>query len=92
MALVALPGFDATPFTTSYGGRLSFGNVSTSTLRHAGRPELVAGAGRDPSADSRVKTFWYDQSSSILNQLPTEFVPFGSATYGVSVGTGGLGY
>ncbi|MFN7972963.1 MAG: hypothetical protein U0166_11535 [Acidobacteriota bacterium] len=84
-AIGAMPGFDVTAFPTYYGGRAGAGDVSAD-----GREDLLAGAGRDSTADSRVKSYAY--SGAALGQLPGSFTPFGSAVYGVNVAGGTLGY
>ncbi|MFN7974026.1 MAG: kelch repeat-containing protein [Acidobacteriota bacterium] len=83
--VAAMPGFDVTPITTSYGGRVGAGDVS-----HVGRDQLLTGAGRDPVADSTVRA--YDYASAVLAPLSPISSPFGVSTYGVNVAGGGLGY
>ncbi|MFN7972094.1 MAG: hypothetical protein U0166_07040 [Acidobacteriota bacterium] len=84
-AIAAAPGFDVTPFTTSYGGRAGLGNVGATSGW-----DLLAGAGRDPAADSTVKGYSYDGAA--LSPLAGSFVPFGTATFGVNVASGDLGF
>ena len=79
------PGFTVTPFTTLYGGRIGAGDVDVD-----GRADLLAGAGRDPAADSTVRGYAY--SGSALTALPgTPFLPF-TGRHGVNVAAGALGY
>ena len=83
--LAGLPGFDVTTFTaTLYGGRVGLGDVSSNFSE-----DLLAGAGRDPSADSTVESYRYDGAA--LTLLPNSFMPFGSL-YGVNVTEGALGH
>ncbi|MFN7975198.1 MAG: hypothetical protein U0166_23075 [Acidobacteriota bacterium] len=81
-AIAALPGFDVTPFTTSYGGRVGLGSIPAD-----GRDDLVAGAGRDPAADATVAAHRYT-GASLTPYAP--FVAFPAATYGVSATAGDL--
>jgi hypothetical protein len=81
-AIAALAGFDATPFSTLYGGRAALGSVPQD-----GRDDLVCGAGPAPSADSTVRAFRYAGGS--LGAYPT-FVPFPGAAYGVNATAGDL--
>ena len=85
LSVAALPGFDVTPFTTLYGGRVGVGDVTQDS-----NEDLLVGAGRDPAANSRVRAYAYDGAG--LSALPPDFVAFGSANYGVNVASGGLGY
>ena len=76
--VTALPGFDVTlPIATSYGGRFGLGDMTPD-----GGDDLLAGAGRDPAADSTVRT--YDYTGTALVLRPGSFQPFG-AGYGVNV-------
>ena len=91
VGVVAMPGFDVTPYPTLYGGRVALGDIDHSNFRHhQGKLEVVTGAGPDPAADSAMKAFVYDGAS--LAQLPVLALPFGTAGYGVSVAAGQLGY
>ncbi|MFN8176309.1 MAG: Ig domain-containing protein [bacterium] len=81
----ALPGFDITPFTTFYGGRVGLGDFTLD-----GVCELIAGAGPDPVATAVVDAFAYNGSA--LTAIPgSGFVPF-AGTFGVNVGAGFLGF
>ena len=80
--VAALPGFQKTPFSTGYGGRVDGGPVTTVG-------ELIAAAGRDPSASAQVKTFRYENATL----TPTvAFNPFPGSTYGVNATSDWLGY
>ncbi|MFN7970763.1 MAG: putative Ig domain-containing protein [Acidobacteriota bacterium] len=82
--IAGLPGFDVTPYATTYGGRVGAGDVSLD-----GREDLLTGAGRDPAASSQVRAYAYITSS--LNVLPGTFLPF-TTSYGVNVAGALLGY
>ena len=84
--LSALPGYDATPFATSYGGRVGLGDVTSD-----GDDELMAAPGRDPAASARVKPFHYD-GASLTAVAPGVFTAFATGSYGVNVAGGALGY
>ena len=84
-AVAAIAGFDVTPYATHYGARGGTGDVDGD-----GRADLLAGAGRDPAADSLVRR--YALRSGSLAPIAGSFVPFGTATYGVSVTGLALGY
>ena len=84
VAVSALPGYDVTPFASVYGARLNLGDLTGD-----GSWDLLAGAGRDPSASSTVLGYSYDGAS--LTQLPGSFLPF-TGTYGVNVAAGALGH
>ncbi|MFN7972179.1 MAG: choice-of-anchor B family protein [Acidobacteriota bacterium] len=89
-AVAAIAGYDITPFTSSYGGRLGISNVDPSPFRrHTRKLELLAAAGPDPAADATVKTFHYDPPN--LNNTGVTFVAF-PGFYGVNVAGGNLGY
>ncbi|MFN7971220.1 MAG: M14 family zinc carboxypeptidase [Acidobacteriota bacterium] len=81
-AIAALPGFDATPYTSLYGGRAGLGDVDLDA-----RADLVAAPGRDPAAQANAITFGYDGTALI--QI-VAFSPF-TTTYGANVATGALG-
>ena len=84
-AVAGLRGFDVIAFpATSYGGRIGLADVSPD-----GRADLLAGAGRDPSAASTVKAYAYDGTA--LTQLAGSFTPFAGG-YGVNVAGGRFGY
>ncbi|MFN7975359.1 MAG: kelch repeat-containing protein [Acidobacteriota bacterium] len=84
-AISAIPGFDVTVSTaTSYGGRASIGNVTGGAAS-----ELLAGQGRDPSADSTVMPYLFQ--SGQLAPLAA-FIPFPSSGYGVNPGSATLGF
>ncbi|MFN7976308.1 MAG: Ig domain-containing protein [Acidobacteriota bacterium] len=85
VAVTFMTGFDVTPFPTTYGGRLGGGDVSAD-----GREDLVAGAGRDPSADATVRSFSYQGGG--LVPIPNPFLAFPTALYGVNVSTAALSY
>ena len=84
-AIVAMAGFDKTPYPTLFGGRVGRGDLTGD-----GRDELVTGAGPDPTADSTVKAYAYDGGD--LNKLAGDFVPFASDLYGVNATAATLGY
>ncbi|MFN7974476.1 MAG: hypothetical protein U0166_19340 [Acidobacteriota bacterium] len=81
----AAPGYQVTAFPTFYGGRVGLGDIDGT-----GNAELLAGAGRDPAADSTVARYTY--TGSALTAVAPSFAPFGTATYGVNVAGGALGY
>ena len=84
-ALGLIPGFDVTPLSTLYGGRVGLGDIEAD-----GALDLLAGAGRDPGADATVLAFGYAAGS--FSSIPgTPFLPFGGL-YGVNVTAGALGY
>ncbi|MFN7973419.1 MAG: hypothetical protein U0166_13900 [Acidobacteriota bacterium] len=84
-AISALAGYDVTPFTTYYGGRVGLGDVDPD-----GKWDLLAGAGRDPAADSSVYAFRYD-TATLTPLTSTPFLPF-PAFYGVNPSAGYLNY
>ena len=73
------------PYTTLYGGRVAMGDIDGDSAS-----DLVTGAGRDPLADSTVRTYAHDGSQ--LTQISTEFVAFPATTFGVNVSAGLMGY
>ena len=75
-AVAALPGYDFTPFSTMYGGKLALGDVDGDLNENA--LELIAGAGPDPSADSTVVILFSDGSPG------TSWQGIPGATYGVN--------
>lgn len=85
-AVSALPGFQAQPYPSLYGGRIELGGLSPATPDR--RAALITGAGPDPTADSTVLAFVYDGSA--LTSVSTSFVPF-TGGYGVNPATGPLG-
>ncbi|MFN7974374.1 MAG: Ig domain-containing protein [Acidobacteriota bacterium] len=80
----ALPGFDITPFTTMYGGRVGAGDLLGDLSE-----DLIAGAG--PNSVATSETQGYDYTGSALVLVPPTFVPF-TGGYGVNVSGGILGY
>ncbi|MFN7974120.1 MAG: putative Ig domain-containing protein [Acidobacteriota bacterium] len=84
-SIAPLAGFDVTAFPTSYGGRVGLGDSGSD-----GPADLVAGAGRDASANATVKAYTYTGSSLVLQ--PGSFDPFPGATYGVNATGGDLGF
>ncbi len=83
--IAALSGFDITPFTTLYGGRVGIGDVEND-----GSADLLGGPGRDPAASAEIRSWSY--SASTLTPLPgTPFTAFPGG-YGVNIATGSLGY
>ncbi|MFN7974602.1 MAG: hypothetical protein U0166_19990 [Acidobacteriota bacterium] len=84
-SIQSLPGYDVTPFATFYGARPGAGDLTGDT-----REDLIAGAGRDPAADSTVKA--YDYNGSSLTLLTGSFVPFPGTFHGVNVSGAALGY
>lgn len=72
-------------FTTLYGARVGLADVESS-----GSWDLLAGRGRDPSADSEVRAYRYVGGLTLAG---TPFVPFTAAGYGhgVNVCGGALG-
>ena len=84
-AIAPLAGFDVTPFGSLYGGRLGGGEITGS-----GASELLTGAGPDPAAPSTVISFIY--TGSLLSQLPNQFTPYASDTYGVNMQGASMGY
>ncbi len=81
----ALPGFDVTlPIQAIYGGRIGLADVTGE-----GAADLLAGAGRDPTADSTVRPYVYIGGS--LAPL-VSFNPFPGGTYGVNPAGGALGW
>ena len=83
-SVAPLAGFDVTPFTTSYGGRVGLGE-----LTDASRHSMLTGAGRDPAADSTVRG--YDYQGGALQALPASFQAFPGTMYGVNVSAGPMG-
>jgi len=78
----ALPGFDRTPYTTAYGGRVAAGDVNED-----GRDDLVASPGPDPAAAPSVGSWSY--GGAMLVPLGPTFIPFpGSYGNNVAVTTG----
>ena len=85
-SVAAMAGFDVTPFSTMYGGRVGLGDVAADTPP---RDELLAGAGRDPAAPATVIPHAY--AGGQLTVLGSSFTPFGPG-YGVNVTAGPLGF
>ena len=83
-ALTSIPGFDVSPVTTLYGGRVGLGDLSFD-----GAAELLVGAGRDPAADASARGYRFVGSLDPLNGTP--FLPF-TGSHGVNIGSAGLGY
>jgi hypothetical protein len=84
-SVASLAGFDLTlPTPTAFGARVATVDV----LGDAGE-DLVAGAGPDPAADSRVRS--YDYTGGALSLLPVTFAPFAPG-YGVNVAGGRLAW
>ncbi|MFN7975170.1 MAG: hypothetical protein U0166_22935, partial [Acidobacteriota bacterium] len=79
-AVTALPGFDVTPYTTTYGGCLAIGNVQSGRGK-----ELITGAGPDPVAPSIAAAFHY--SGTTLRPVSSAFAAFPQGSYGVRVGS-----
>ena len=85
VSIGGLPGFDVTiPAATSYGGRVGLGDVTGD-----GSANLLAGAGRDPSASATVRPYVY--LGGAVTPLLT-FDPFPGSGYGVNPAGGALGY
>ncbi|MFN7971825.1 MAG: right-handed parallel beta-helix repeat-containing protein [Acidobacteriota bacterium] len=84
-AVTPLPGCDATPFPTFYGG-----TVGASDVAATGAEAIVAGAGRDPAASSEVRAYLY-LAGALAAALP-DFVPFPASGYGVEVAGADLGF
>ncbi|MFN7973128.1 MAG: Ig domain-containing protein [Acidobacteriota bacterium] len=84
--ITALTNFNTTPFTTLFGGRLGLGDVNTT-----GNWELLAGAGRDATANSTVLTYTYVGTTLTQINAPG-FIPFGTDMYGVNLSAGQLGF
>ena len=82
--LSGLTGFDVTPFSTWYGGRVGLADLTSDLSK-----DLLAAAGRDPAADATVRSYDYDGAA--LNALSVSILPFGT-TYGVNPSGGALGY
>ena len=82
--VLMLPGFDVTPFATSFGARVGLGD-----LTGQGIAALVAGAGPDPVATAEVRAWEY--RGGALQPFGTSFQPF-AGFYGVNVSTGALGF
>ncbi|MFN7974255.1 MAG: putative Ig domain-containing protein [Acidobacteriota bacterium] len=80
----ALPGYDVTPFTTGYGGRVGLGDLLTN-----GSKGLITGAGPNPVATSEAKA--YDYVGAALVPVTPTILPF-TGGYGVNVAGGVLGY
>lgn len=78
-----LPGFDVVLAGAGYGGRVGSGDVSGDD-----RADLIAAAGPDPNASSRIEAHSYESGALVL--LPGAFEPFPSK-YGSNVAAGRLG-
>ncbi len=83
--IATLPGFDATPLSSRYGGRAAIGDVDLD-----GAADLVASAGPDPAADSQIRALRYTGTG--MAPLPGSFTAFPAYTYGASVASGHLGF
>ena len=81
----ALPGYDVTPFATRYGGRVGLGDIDADATA-----ELLAGAGRDPAADSTIAAYSY--SSQILTVVGISLEAFSGGSFGVNPAAGSLGF
>lgn len=79
-----LSGFDTTPFSALYGGRLGLGDLTVD-----GGADLAVAAGRDPAADSTTRAYRYTTAS--LQPLGGAFVPF-TGMYGANVAVARLAY
>ncbi|MFN7974913.1 MAG: putative Ig domain-containing protein [Acidobacteriota bacterium] len=75
--ITPLQGFDVTPVTTMYGGRVGSGDITMDR-----KSDLVCGAGRDPAADSTVRA--YDYVANALVPIGAGFQAFTGLTYGVN--------
>ena len=78
-------GFDVTPFSSLYGAKPGAADVVGDDA-----PELLAGSGTDPTADSTVRFYTYDGAALAKERLV--IVPFATAGYGVEVDGAVLGY
>ena len=83
--IAALPGYDGTPFTSMYGGRLGLGDMNRD-----GAADLLAAQGRDPSATSRLTTRRYDGSGLRVIHASFEAIP--GTAYGANPARGTFGY
>ncbi|MFN7975703.1 MAG: glycosyl hydrolase family 18 protein [Acidobacteriota bacterium] len=84
VAVALMPGIDVTPFATVWGI-----NVGGADVDVDGRDELVAGAGPDPSATSRLRAYDVDGGSPVL--VPgLDFDAYAGQSYGIEVGGGSL--
>lgn len=82
--IAALPGFDVTPYTTLYGGRVGAGVVAGCC-----NASLLTAPGRDPAAGSAVNAFDYTGSRLTAG---TSFTAFPGSTYGANVAAGAYGF
>jgi hypothetical protein len=80
-----LPGFDITPFGSTYGGRVGLGDLGDD-----GTWDLLAGPGRAAAATATVRAYAY--AAAALTARPgTPVTPF-TGGYGVNVAAGLLGH
>lgn len=79
-----LPGLDVTAFATTYGASACVGNMDA-----AGREEVIASSGPDPSAAALLNSYEYTGSSLTYE---SSILAFQSSAYGVNLAFGSYGY
>ncbi|MFN7972964.1 MAG: choice-of-anchor B family protein [Acidobacteriota bacterium] len=80
--ILGLPGFDVTPYATSYGGRLAMATF----IYQAPNAQLLTGPGPDPAASATLCVYDYDGASLTQTWSLTPF----TSSYGLNVGSGML--
>ena len=83
-SVAALPGFQATPFTSLYGLHLGAAELTGDSSF-----DLLLGPGPDPSAPGTAEVWTYDGSS--LGPIPVSMTMTPPASYGVQVAGGRFG-
>ena len=68
-AIAAVPGFDVTPFSTLYGGRIGMGPAREE------RHDLLAGPGADPASDTSLAPFSWSGTALLPAGPPFELFP-----------------
>ena len=91
VAVSLLPGYDVTPFATSYGGVPGLADVADPAGAIPGGEDLLAAPGPDPAAQSLIAIYAYTGTSLIYVTPPSPIIAFSGQAYGCNVAGGKLG-